>query len=459
MVTTRGVLLTGLDGIGPETNIVVPRSIPVEFYLPFTSGVPSSLTLSLSEKAPGYVNSDVLGIATEAPPVTGAQKVRFLETQPKTFSGTITMPSKSGAYDVIIEADGDLTGTNRDLLTGLVVSDPLTVKNSEGKPVEHALVYVERRDDRTGKFGYFPAATYGSHNPAYTDSDGSVDMILPVGEYSVNVNAPGYDTYQKKFSMTANDRQPYPQIALTLARFAWSSYAAYYWAVGTDLISLANWNIDNLAGSYRYLDFSLVAGLAILTCLSLLANLHRVKVTAEGFIVFLDRKFIRRMGKNGTNRLIGFVERSGSGMPVHGAVVVLVDKKTRAIAGRDITSSLGEFRLRVDPAREYDISIVKSGFATCRETVGAGTLIDGHGPYALEPEHTGHPHPVLDFAGMLAGSVFHALSDTLLFGVGILNVLLWLRLGPKVLPLMLVTAANTLLWLEYEWHVWKNLKK
>ena len=180
----------------------------------------------------------------------------------------------------------------------------------------------------------------------------------------------------------------------------------------------------------------------------------------EGFDIFIQKLFWRLLGRpKPENIFIGFVERSDSGLPVHGATVMLQERKTRAIVGRDVTSGLGEFHLRLDPGREYELVFKKAGLDVRREIIGLSVLVVGHEPFRLSPVTSVRLHPLIEFIIVLVSSVFHALSDTLLFAVGILNFLLWYRLGIKVLPMVIITALNALLWLSYEWHLFRAMKK
>lgn len=458
IITTRGIVLSSLGGIGPDTQVVVPRGVPIDIILPFRAHIPQSVYVSLSEQISPREN--VLGLTTEDPINTSSQKVRFLETQPNVFSGSITVPERAGTYDVIMEADTVLTGTNRDVLTTLVVTRPITVTDEAGTPIEHALVYVERFDETTQTYHFFPAGTYGGANPTYSDSDGTVDIVLPTGQYSINVNAPGFETYQTKFHLTELVSQTYPTLKLTKAPIQVMSHVSYYWAVIVDLYKLANWNIDKLSTSWRFLDMMLILTLVILTALSYIVNVHRLKLTAESVWIFLEKRMFKMFHTPDVETLfIGFVEHEGSELPVHHAVVLLIDKKTKAVVTRDVTSGLGEFRIHIDPSREYELQIKKSGMSSIRTTVGVNTLLSGHDPFQLTADATVHSHPFLEFLVALGRAIFHALSDTLLVTVGILNLILFLRLGFHILPTIILTGINGFLWIEYQWHLWSVARR
>ncbi len=452
VISSRGVLLSGTNGLGAGTAVVVPEHVVLDIFLPFKTSIPKDVSLSFTAR-------NVLGITTDLDPITPGQNVRFLETQPGIFTGTIMTPSQSGEYDLTIEADGQLTGKNKDVITTVVVSRPVEVFDEKGVGIEHALVYLERFDSIKNAFSYFPASTYGSENPGYTDQTGSFTVVLPQGDYMINVNAPGYDTYQSRFTFVPNQRAPYPLITLKKASFAVTSYIAYYVAILRDMVHLINWNLDRFAASYRFLDASILTGVIILTVLSVATNLQRVRMSAEGFLIFIEKWMLKLFRKKSAETLyIAFVE-DNRGLPVHGAVVTLVNTKAKSKFMRTVTNSLGKFEFQLDPAAQYDMTVKKDRYTTHRSTVWALTLLSAPTPIVLEHDSMLHIPKIIQFILMLGSSVFHALSDTLLFAVGILNVFLFLRLGVKVLPLMIITTANALLWLEYEWHIWRRANK
>ncbi len=453
LISSRGVLLKSSSGLGMGTHVTVPKGVPVEVFLPFATDVPSSVQLSLA-------NQKVLGISTDTAPYTAEGKVRLLETQHRTYTGTITAPITRGLYDMVLETEGTKTGVNQDVMTTLVVSDPLTVVNEKGQSVERAIVYLERWNERESRFEYFPSESFGSKNPGWTESDGSTDFILPQGEYMVNVNAIGYKTFQKNFSFDPSGTTPYPRVVLERAPFSILTYITYYWTVSLDVWRFANYSVDRLASSWRFLDLSLLTSLAILSILSIFTNLRRVKLSLEGFLIFIEKWALKLLGKLRTHTLfIGFTEHSGTELPVHGVTVLLVDRKSKTVIGHDITNSLGEFHLRIDPGREYEIILKKHGFITHKESINAEALLVDRTPFVLTPEVTVHLPLVLEFAGTMVRIIFHAFSDTFLFAVGILNILLYMRLGIRVLPVFILTALNTLLWLEFHWHIFRIRRK
>jgi hypothetical protein len=452
LLTSRGVLLNNTQGLGEGTSVMVPTNVAVETYLPFRKLVPQTVYLSLQ-------NRKVLGLSTDQPLETSDQKIRLLATQTDTYTGAITAPKTPGVYDMMLEAVAEDGSVSRDIMATMVVSNPIKVVNIIGMPVESALVYLERFNPATGIYEYFPAPSFGSRNPTYTAVDGTTDFILPEGNYTINVNAIGFNTYQKPFTFNPSGSAPYPAITLITSPFNLTTYIRYYMAVALDSLKFFNYSVDQVSVSNRFLDLSLLVGLFILSALSFLSNLVRIKLSFEGLYIKIERRIRRTYSQQKFDNLyIGFVENDFS-LPVHGAVVTVFAKKSRSVIARDVTNVIGEFRVRLYPGLEYEITVKKSGYEVLRSILAPEVLYVRQKPLRLIPTRKHELPEFLSFSGMVITSLAIGLSDAFLFAVGILNVLLLYRLGVKVMPIMILTAINTFLWLEFQWGNWKTHRR
>lgn len=442
VVTARGVSLKPEFGRG-GSSILVPRGTDLDFYIPFLSVPPNRVYLSVS-------GLNVLG-ATTAITLPGMQKIRLLETQYKVFTGRLPVPVSPGTYDVFIETDDDSGTINQDTLFTATISRPLTVTDSRNRPVEKALVYIERYSNDTNDYERFPSESYGSHNPAYTNPDGTLDVILPDGEYTFTVNAVGFAPAETKFTMLPGSREQYPTIMLSRSPFALRPFAVYYLTALADFLQRVNALVREIASSGRFLDLGFVTGVIILTIISSVLNLKRIKLTGESAYIFLE-KWLRRtfFHERTVTLLIGFVEDAQRGLPVHGAAVYLLEHGTRNIVSRDLSSPLGEFRLRFTPGRAYDMVVKKPGFMHFFREITADELLEELPPASLISETRIRLSPAIEYARELAVTLFHGLTDMLILGVAILSVWMTARIGVlKMLPILIVTTINLAMWFEY----------
>lgn len=444
-VLSKGVSVKkGYDTDG-NISILVPSSKAVDIAIPFYNQIPAVSYISIGGK-------NVLG-ATTTEMIPDIAKMKLLETEPGVITGRFSSPREVGTYDLILEAS-DLEGTtNQDVLATITVSPPITVLNSYGKPVEKALVYVERYNLQTKSFDSFPAQSYGSKNPLFTSNDGSTDLVLPLGEYTVNVNALGYEPVQEHFILSYTGTQLYPVLYLRPAPFNLINVLKYYQVVWADWISFVLGIVADTGSSARFMDLSLLVGLIILTGLSTLLNLRRIKFSLEGTYIYLEKKIRRIFNKRSSQGLfIGFIEDKETEMPIHNATILLIRRDNRAIVGRDLTSALGEFHIHIDPAVRYELLIKKLGYGTLKIPIDASILLESIPAIQMEHEMRVKLPPALEFVEVMLGSIFHGVSDSLLIGVLIFNTILAWHMGIiTVLPVVIVSIINLLLWLEYHW--------
>lgn len=452
MVASRGVIIKNIPFLGIGSSLIVPSGIPLELYLPFRTTIPYTVYLTLSNKR-------VLGLSTDSPLDTSQQKIRLLETQSQTFTGSIMTPMTPGIYDLTLETESQDGDINRDVVATLVVSKPITILSANNAPVEHALIYLEKYNSQKQAFEYYPAETYGGSNPSFTDQNGEISLVLPQGDYTINVNAIGFKTYQKVFSFNPSGSLPYPTITLVTSPFSLVSYIQYYLTIFCDSVRFFDFAVANLAVSGRFLNFSLLVSIVILTILSTLVNLKRLEMTLEGFLIYIE-KMVRRifLHENTLLLYIGCVNDSESDLPVHGAIVSIQNGKTRGLVGRDVTNALGHFHIRLRMGESYDVQIKKPGYETVKVKLTSEVLLEPVIPVTLPKIIKMNSWWGFEFPVVISKLLFTGFSDTFLFTVGILHILFFWRLGIKVLPMTLITVINGCLWLEYHWAKWREMK-
>jgi hypothetical protein len=452
-MTTHGVLLRNITGVRNSDTVLVPRAGEVDVALPFKVHVPSLVYLSIADRR-------VLGESTDkAPPQV--RKIRLLETQPDTYTGSFTTPLISGTYDLMIETQSTSGAQNRDVLTVLQVTDPIRVQDATGKPIEKAVVYLEQYNSQSRRFEYFPAETFGASNPVFTDADGVINVTFPPGEYSINIHALGYQPHQSMFTLNNGGERKYPQITLVSQPFSIMNHLYYYGGIFLDGVNLVNHNLNVMTASYRYLDFSLIGAVGLLTLLSIALNLRRVKLSLEGLYIYIE-KTVRRLTNWGKNRtlFIGFVENAENGFPVHAATVLLARQGERFAIARDVTSAFGEFHLHITPGVMYELVIKKHGFAPVRSLIDTNVLLEGHPPFGMRSETRIAWPWWVEFGTSLFRAFVHAVSDMLLFGLIFIDILLIWRLGIVRMAIIgLVTILNISLWVNYQWVAWQTKRR
>jgi len=448
-----GAILKNKASMHKDNAILFPKKKSLDIFLPFTGISPAQVFLKI-------INSQVLGI-NNLEPLPFLEKIRLLETEKGVFSGKITVPSTPGSYDLLMETqnlDGNYT---LDLLTKLLITEPLRILSSGQLPIENAHVSFELYNPRLRMYEYFPAETFGFKNPANSESDGTVDTTLITGRYKIQVASLGYTPKEEVFDFSPLESQSYPKITLVKSTFSLKDSFFYYWGTFFDSFKFVNYNLDKLFFSYRFLDLSFLFGLLIFSTLSLFLTAHHLKISLSDLLIYAEKylKKITRYKIPVDKLFIGFVENSENGLPIHGASVFLVNPATKHIVSRSITNTIGEFHLRMEKDGEYEFIIGKKGFETIRRTTYRENLAD-HQLFSLEKVARMPRQKAVEFLLVFVRAFLRLFSDALLFAIILLHLFYIGKFGiTKDLPMFLITLFNLFLWIELVWKDWKQTEK
>lgn len=451
LLSIQGITLKNKASI---SNLNPPVSVPtkkgIDIFLPFKDDIPLQVFINL-------LSTQVLGI-NNLDPLPYLEKIRLLETEAGVFSGKIFTPQNLGVYDMILSATYEEGNVSQGTLAKIRVSEPIKITDEKGNPIEGARVFLEWFDPRNRLFEYFPAESFGLKNPAFSEADGSIDMLLPEGKYKIKVNALGFRQEEKEFVFSTTAPEGYPKISLTKTPFSPFSTVFYYYSIASDTIKFASYTLDKLASSNRFFDLSMLSGLFILSILSLLLTTHRMKIHLEDLWLFLEKywRIISRQKINPDNLFAGFVEDKETGFPVHAASVTLVSTDNEGVISRALTSILGEFHLWAGKVEGF-LLIRKKGFISFKTRLTPEILSSSHHLFQLQKEETPPTSSITSFFVAIFSSLFHAFSDFLLLTVFLFNLFLIWRVGVlKALPMTLVTLFNFILASEYSWKKWQE---
>lgn len=452
LFSTQGIILPQGSPLRGTTAIVVPRGVTMNVYIPFRANTP---IVSYFSVLPRYV----LGATSETAIGEPVEKIRLLETQAGTFTGNVAIPEQIGTYDMFLETQDTDGNIATDIIGEMIVANPIYITDDRGMPIEKALVYLEQYNPLTKQFEYFPGRSFGFRNPTYSKTNGTVDMALPYGEYTINVNALGYETKQQRFVFPIQGGNAYPQIALEKGPFSLPQQLEYYTSVYMDLVAFINETIAAIAASYRFLDFTLVAGLFALSIISLLINIRRIKLSFEGLLILLEKWLRRHTRRKQDSRevFIGFLENDRNSLPVHAAVILLQSAKTNLTVSSDISSSFGEFHVRMQPHEQYVLIIKKPGYIPVRETLSGSDLLARTEPFTIRQELVFVMPKVVAFTVELLRILFYSLSDALLVGLLIASAMLIQKIGIiRTVPITVLLLINIFVWIEFQWKRWGN---
>lgn len=234
------------------------------------------------------VKKGVLGINTFVKPVNEVE-TRLIQSITGEFIGELAAPHEAGEYQLIMSSSDVHGGFFTDILhKDIFVSEPITFINKQtGQPIESAAttIYVFSSVGQT----YTPLDAAISYVPT-TDTDGQLNLVLPVGRYKVDAEAIGYETNELAFTLDRNHY--YPSIHMK-PNMTLPTYAMYHYSGLSQLKKFVLMQMRNIAESpYARAGLRTVTGLlTIVLLLTYLFMRHAVEKSKKNEHVLLHEMF------------------------------------------------------------------------------------------------------------------------------------------------------------------------
>jgi len=120
--------------------------------------------------------------------------------------------------------------------------------------VENAKVLFYLYNQKTRIYDLISPQTLPITNPAYSLSDGTVEVVLPPGKYKAEISAIDYESVTKEFEITPASID-YPIIYLQSQPFNVINFVQYLGKTFQDLLSLNQQYLSDISSSNRFLYF------------------------------------------------------------------------------------------------------------------------------------------------------------------------------------------------------------
>ncbi|MFA9289223.1 MAG: hypothetical protein ACEQSA_05085 [Weeksellaceae bacterium] len=173
-----------------------------------------------------FVSTEVLGVQEKSFSAVGG--VDLIEISPGVFSAEILAPEVLGQYMFSLELQDTAGNTSkRQLPMRFFVSDKLQIVDAKTKqPVEDATLSLDRYQENLKLYASFNKS-FGLQTenttmfaPFRSDSEGGVMLLLPLGKYKAQIQAPGYEAYETEFRLDL-DTDQYPVISIKRSKSMW----------------------------------------------------------------------------------------------------------------------------------------------------------------------------------------------------------------------------------------------
>lgn len=413
-------------------TVIVPLNTPYEIRFRLSEG---SLIKNIQMITR---DNSVLGVAT-ADGFLGTDATDMAEIIPGIFTGRLLSKEKIGEYLQMVKIFDHHGNIIETAIAKVRVVPYLTVlEKTSKKGVENAKVKVSLFNPTLKIFEEITGNQLPIKNPSYTFPNGTANLVLPPGRYSVEAAAIGYGTTTQEFTVGLFPNDGYPTLHLERKPFSIIDITSYYLDMAGDFTANIFSSVRDIQISNRSFHFLilLVLGLCVVaTYFSFHIKTHNPFLNIFAHLPFLHPKTsVLYVGKvvDENKKALSRVQ------------IFLVDENNHTISNT-FSNKVGTFHFRA-PEQHYSYLMIKNGYEPV--TIPAGTYKEPQ-VLALVKTH----------------SISHSFRDYVIFGFektagGLFEFLLLLSLVCELLfiqtfgltviaPFMIITFITYLLWANY----------
>lgn len=356
LLNPQGQLATGQTT--PKYIIVIPYSTVFEFHFTLNKQTQIKNIQAIVK------NKNVLGASTFGQPEANSNLVDLVETRPGVYAGRLLSPGNPGNYELyvkVIDYSGNIT--IQKIVDIRVVNKFKILEKGLKNPIENARVLIYLYNPTTKVYEVISPQILPINNPSYSNPEGLVNVVLPMGKYKAEILAIGYNDNTVEFELNPEYGE-YPTIYLEKQQFNISNFIKYYWTAFTDNINESQIYIKQRADSNRLFDLITMGSLFIFIIISVLSISARTHIGVFYLPYFLIFK-LKILFKKNTGRIIfGKVMENEAKIPISRAVVNLITADGTKILATLKTNKLGEFYYNNPQGQDFKIKIEKQGFET-----------------------------------------------------------------------------------------------
>jgi hypothetical protein len=389
-------------------------------------------------------NNQVLGTNTFTPLIeANKEAVSLFSLKNDLYTGRLQTTS-SGEYDLIIrihDYDGNVTDKK---VADIYVKKPLFVyEESSGKPVENAEVRTSYYNEGNKIYESIPTSSISIPNPAYAESTGRVNLVLPEGKYQIAIKALGYESQTITFLIGKDSKESYPTVFLKKTGFNIITAINDLVATCINVYHSGQLYILDLAQSYRFFRLHAAIILLCFIFLTYMAFSARLRMHLHRFpLNFANYWHWAKKAKDERGRLIGSVFDVKTRFPIIKATIMLFSKNDRLVF-QTSTDKQGVFYVPIHTINTYKLLITKPGFSVHEETIEKITT-DILSIPLTQKRPRNYLHAVLEVAENITSSLF----ESFLILSFLLELFLASNLGlSEALPFLILSFCNLVLWL------------
>lgn len=355
------ILFDGIDGEKNENIpiIVLPTSTPFEFKFSLKDQKSVKGILSLIRENNLSQNEPVLGISLSPNFSPQSNFAQIVEVEKGVYIGRLLSSQTPGLIDVVIRIS-DYEGNIIEYKLGTVKTVvPMRVISKDSKKgLENARVELSLYNPTQKMYQIISPQIIPISNPAYSDSEGIVNVLLPQGKYKAEISLIRYEEASVEFTIGPFENEEYPVVRLTPKPFTIIETAKYYFGSLFDFGAFTRLYTDEITSSTRMYDLLNLLALTIL-CFIILIILIK---TIWDILNHLIYPLYKRSRKQDTTFIQARVFDITSHNPIPHVHVYLVDLLKDKIIAKSRTNKFGYTTLHISQPKSFRLTLLKEGY-------------------------------------------------------------------------------------------------
>jgi hypothetical protein len=352
----------------------------------------------------------------------------------------------SGMYEIYLKARDRKGNLTEQKVIDLKVSPRLAVfEKGSNKPIGDARVFLFYYNSKTNKFEPLTKEMYGDvRNPAFTNSNGTVNILLPTGRYRVEASAFLHDRQVKEFTLGQGAGEEFPQIFLNKDSFSIVNITRFLRDWMSDLFNNFIELMHVLNTSTRLFNIAAFTT-GIISIIATILFTFKTHMDPKKLPVFFLFGLHMLIKKHRENFVFGTIVDEKN-IPVLHARIELIHKDTGEVITHSTSNKLGRFHFhKISTDQDVLLRIGKDGCKEIEIVLGEKAELN------IVLKKAGSAHQAIDTSGIkiiehLGGSLF----ETMLIISILIEILFLLNFGVvKTLPFFALSIFNILLWVFY----------
>ncbi len=376
----------------------------------------------------------------------------MFELKPDIYTSRLPGKTIPGMYEILAELRDYNGNMIEQGVSDLKVSRPFRIISQRtGKPIEKAKITLERYNEKTRVYEPISQNFLAITNPAYSNRDGIVDVVLPVGKYRAIVEEFTKVNQTVEFTLGIHPDEDYPTVALDDAPFSLMNSMRYLLSAFSDTFSLVTGVGLYLFGSERFLHILGFLAAITFTLLSVIALSEKVKIKPHKLFPYFRSLLQVHRAEEKTHRYRGRVTNGETGSPLVGVDLFVTDPETGKTRFHTKTNTTGRFQIMLPPKANYTLRLEKVNYHASEFPLRL-FVEDEEQQFTLLNHQAGNytQQRILKLLRELLGVSFEA---CLIIAV-ILSVVMTFTLGlMPVLPLLTVALFNMIFWTLHTLHL------